>query len=648
MCDEALAKQLGDSGLAALKDRVPQLALLLNEFDAELRGLYKLKNTPFESDAEYWRLAELDFTMRMLLISSQTSLRRTLYSKDGVPVEVPDLVERLSATIRSTATARILASIASKEKKPRIISLQELYQLSQLEVELYSLLVLKQSAKSLACRSWLAEYGVDAVGTMLADLCGATEVELDWFYSEERPHIKEGVILVDMSMENLRVPRVPPDVARAIVGEHQLNSEQRLKLAMTAVLTVAEESERQSQSSLSSNSAAFPAAAAAAAGSHEGSDDDDVDDDEETRDGNVTAAGAGKDTCQAEGEGSRALENGEPRIPPPPAAAADSTEHAGEDANDAAASRAAGAKANACKSAVSKKGQQVVPLPSGFGEHVTPIGVLRSCFREKNGTPRQGVVCPESRASLTLTCFNNPEHSLEGLAAYSHAWLLFIFHKNNNVAVKAKVSPPRLNGKKVGLFATRTPHRPNPIGLSLVRIERVEGRTVFFSGIDLIDGTPVLDVKPYIPYCDRPPEQEVRVAEWLDAPPVAPLNVLFTDQALQELRSLESSLVDFSTAEQAAKAITAILQGDPRSVYRRQYCLADPYIFHVDSLKVSADFLEGAARVNSVALTAPSSDDADRPHKRQRQSTATPAATSATTATAAATASTTSQAEAAE
>ncbi|XP_061174769.1 tRNA (adenine(37)-N6)-methyltransferase-like [Saccostrea echinata] len=136
-----------------------------------------------------------------------------------------------------------------------------------------------------------------------------------------------------------------------------------------------------------------------------------------------------------------------------------------------------------------------------------PVGYINSLFTFKNGTPRQPSVCPFARGSLKIdkSIFTNPEHSLEGLEEFSHVWLIFIFHKNNAEYMKAKVKPPRLNGKRVGLFSTRSPYRPNAIGLTLAKLEAVSGSTLHLSGIDLLDGTPVLDIKPYIPEYDSPP-----------------------------------------------------------------------------------------------------------------------------------------------
>merc|ERR1719264_131022 len=133
-----------------------------------------------------------------------------------------------------------------------------------------------------------------------------------------------------------------------------------------------------------------------------------------------------------------------------------------------------------------------------------PIGHVKSVFQGKSGTPRQSGLSKHARASLTVNRahFNNPDHSLPGLEGFSHVWLLWVFHADSGVAIKAKVAPPRLGGVRVGVFSTRSPHRPANIGLTLAKVEHVKGDTITMSGIDLIDGTPVLDIKPYIPAYD--------------------------------------------------------------------------------------------------------------------------------------------------
>lgn len=143
---------------------------------------------------------------------------------------------------------------------------------------------------------------------------------------------------------------------------------------------------------------------------------------------------------------------------------------------------------------------------------MSPIGVVKSCFATRNGTPRQPVLVPHSRACLVFDSRRVQSDALDGLTEYSHCWVLFVFHLNTNLEklwkhpsrskFKAKVRVPRLEGGKRGVLATRSPHRPCPIGLSVAKIEALEGHALMLSGVDLVDGTPVLDVKPYLPYSD--------------------------------------------------------------------------------------------------------------------------------------------------
>ncbi len=155
-----------------------------------------------------------------------------------------------------------------------------------------------------------------------------------------------------------------------------------------------------------------------------------------------------------------------------------------------------------------------------------PIGTLRSCFSRRCGTPRQPLLVGEARAELLLRK-ELPEGLLSGLEEFSHCWILFCFHENTNLdgraagpggfssAVKGKIRVPRLDGGKRGALATRTPHRPLPLGLSVARVLKVEGRTVLLGGADVLDGTPVLDVKPYVPFCDAVPD--ARAPPWVGA-----------------------------------------------------------------------------------------------------------------------------------
>uniref|UniRef100_A0A2P2Q4K0 TsaA-like domain-containing protein n=1 Tax=Rhizophora mucronata TaxID=61149 RepID=A0A2P2Q4K0_RHIMU len=154
---------------------------------------------------------------------------------------------------------------------------------------------------------------------------------------------------------------------------------------------------------------------------------------------------------------------------------------------------------------------------------MTPIGVIQSCFSTRNGTPRQPLLVPLARACLFFDSARVPPASLEGLAEYTHCWIIYVFHLNTDLEklwrqpsrskFKAKVRVPRLKGGRMGVFATRSPHRPCPIGLTVAKMEAVRRNMILLSGVDLVDGTPVLDIKPYLPYCDS--IQGAAMPEWV-------------------------------------------------------------------------------------------------------------------------------------
>jgi tRNA-Thr(GGU) m(6)t(6)A37 methyltransferase TsaA len=136
-----------------------------------------------------------------------------------------------------------------------------------------------------------------------------------------------------------------------------------------------------------------------------------------------------------------------------------------------------------------------------------PIGKINSCYTEKFGIPKQPGLVTAAAAELSLFPPYNREEMFRGLADFSHIWILFLFHQTIAEGWKPTVRPPRLGGqKRVGVFASRSPHRPNHVGMSVVKLERVvveKGETrLLLSGVDLLDNTPVVDIKPYIPYSD--------------------------------------------------------------------------------------------------------------------------------------------------
>lgn len=148
-----------------------------------------------------------------------------------------------------------------------------------------------------------------------------------------------------------------------------------------------------------------------------------------------------------------------------------------------------------------------------------PVAVLRTPFAEKFGVPRQSGVVPEAEGRVEFRPeFAAPEFT-RGLEGFSHVWLLTGFHLNPAWTGSAVVRPPRLGGnERVGVFASRSPNRPNPLGLSLVRLLAVEPGVLRVGGVDAVDGTPVYDVKPYLPWAEAVTDA---TAAWAPQPPPA-------------------------------------------------------------------------------------------------------------------------------
>ncbi|MEE9368617.1 MAG: tRNA (N6-threonylcarbamoyladenosine(37)-N6)-methyltransferase TrmO [Pontiella sp.] len=167
-----------------------------------------------------------------------------------------------------------------------------------------------------------------------------------------------------------------------------------------------------------------------------------------------------------------------------------------------------------------------------------PVGTIRSCYGEKFGIPRQPGLVKSATAALELSPPYNTPDAFRGLEGFTHVWIVFVFHQTASNDWKATVRPPRLGGnERVGVFASRSNFRPNPIGLSVVELLDVDGTTLKLGGGDFLDGTPVLDIKPYIPYVDRIPNARGAFA---DVAP-EPVNLVeFTPEVEQKFRLLEN------------------------------------------------------------------------------------------------------------
>lgn len=187
------------------------------------------------------------------------------------------------------------------------------------------------------------------------------------------------------------------------------------------------------------------------------------------------------------------------------------------------------------------------------------IARIETPFKEKFGIPRQPRLVPEARGIIRLKGEFAREEIVAELASFTHLWLIFIFH--NTKGWSPSVRPPRLGGnKKVGVFASRSPFRPNPIGLSVVKLEKIEKKQdcleVHVGGVDLLDGTPILDIKPYLPEIDCVEDAGPGWAGEYDFPS---MQVRFSTEAQAELQD-RPELKDL---------ITGILKQDPRPAYKR-------------------------------------------------------------------------------
>jgi len=170
---------------------------------------------------------------------------------------------------------------------------------------------------------------------------------------------------------------------------------------------------------------------------------------------------------------------------------------------------------------------------------VRPIGFVRSPFAEKVDAPRQATVAEGTPGRIEV--LPEHEHALADIDGFDRLWVIAWFDRavREGAAPPSKVLPPRSEVKR-GVFATRSPHRPNPIALSAVRLERVDGLVLHIRDLDLVDGTPVLDLKPYLPYADAFPDAK---AGWLEAPrdPRPAWEVRFTEAAEAELAWLAAT-----------------------------------------------------------------------------------------------------------
>ncbi len=199
------------------------------------------------------------------------------------------------------------------------------------------------------------------------------------------------------------------------------------------------------------------------------------------------------------------------------------------------------------------------------GDGLQIVGRIRSCFPENFGIPRQAGLVPTAIAELRFTKEFSRQELVRGLEQFSHVWLLFLFHQALAEGWQPTVRPPRLGGRRrLGVFATRSPHRPNHLGLSLVRLlgidQEGEQPVLILGGVDLLDNTPVFDIKPYLSYADTAVDPHCGCFEHKDVPVV----VTFSSAAGDFCRDYQ-----LQTGRPLARLIEEVLAADPRPASQR-------------------------------------------------------------------------------
>lgn len=224
--------------------------------------------------------------------------------------------------------------------------------------------------------------------------------------------------------------------------------------------------------------------------------------------------------------------------------------------------------------------------------NLDPIGVIQSPYKEKFAVPRQPRLAPSATAQLTLTGAANTPESVRGIEQFSHLWLLFLFDQNLDAGWRPTVRPPRLGGnERIGVFASRATFRPNGIGMSAVELKGViqkGDQTILELGsVDLVEGTPIIDIKPYVPYSDSIPDAIGGFAE--HAPEL--LDVNFSEHALNQLHH-------HNNQRQIKAVIKEVLSQDPRPAYKKGK--EDNKEYAVNLFDLNVKFM---VKVDSVIVT---------------------------------------------
>jgi tRNA-Thr(GGU) m(6)t(6)A37 methyltransferase TsaA len=223
-----------------------------------------------------------------------------------------------------------------------------------------------------------------------------------------------------------------------------------------------------------------------------------------------------------------------------------------------------------------------------------PIGYVRTTLATKTEAVRQPRAGGNATGRIELLPGRNFEHALLDLEGWDYIWVLFWFHFNQGW--RPKVLPPRSRSGRKGVFATRSPHRPNPIGISAVKLERIDGLTLYVADIDMLDGTPVFDIKPYVAYTDAIVTNE---NGWLEesADPRPAFDVLWDAAAASQAEWIEAR----TGLPLRARATATLALGPEPQPYRRIRLQGDGFVLAVKEWRVSFSVAERVVRVHDIA-----------------------------------------------
>ena len=226
------------------------------------------------------------------------------------------------------------------------------------------------------------------------------------------------------------------------------------------------------------------------------------------------------------------------------------------------------------------------------------IGRVNSPYKEKFAIPRQPGLVSSAKGSITLSGDANNAELVRALEQFSHIWVLFVFHGTQEQGWKPLVRPPRLGGnKKIGVLATRSTFRPNPIGMSVVKLESIEIKekqvVLHISALDLLDKTPIVDIKPYVPYSDSIPHANAGFAQ---TQPCSNLQVTFNEKAQATLTKYNKVFPELTVF------IEQVLAQDPRPAYKHNKHDDKDYGMNLHNLNIKWR-MQGLTTIEVVDIT---------------------------------------------